>query len=208
MKIGYARVSTEEQQLETQVESLKDAGCKKIYREKISGTKKNRPELDKMLDTLRPGDTVIVWKLDRLGRSTKHLIEIVTKWREQEIAFMSISDGITFDDSPFGNMIFTVMAAFAQLERDLISERTKVALAHARKQGRIGGRRPGLSQDAKNKAAAAAELYRNDTLSISDICKQLGIARTTLYKYLRYKGVEVNSTKNLSAKVKRANRNA
>jgi len=196
MKIGYARVSTEDQNLEIQVSALEKAGCEKVYMEKISGTKKNRPELEKLLDNVRPGDRVIDWKLDRLGRSTKDLIEIVTTWRKEDISFQSLSDGITFDNSSFGKMIFTVLAAFAELERDLISERTKAGLAHARKMGRIGGRRPGLSSDAKIKAAAAAELYKQDTLTAREIAKQLNIATSTLYKYLKYMGVKNNSSIN------------
>lgn len=205
MKVGYARVSTVEQNLDAQVDALNETGCEIIFKEKISGTKKNRPELKRLMDHVRPGDTVVVYKLDRLGRSTVDLIKIVSGWQARGIKFLSLSDQITFDDSPIGKILFTLMAAFAQLERDLISERTKTALAHARKQGRVGGRKKGLSKQAKITAAAAAELYRNDNLSITQICTELGIARSTFYKYLRHQGIEVNSSRNLLKTKKTAN---
>lgn len=203
MKIGYARVSTQDQSLEAQVEALKKAGCEKVYQEKISGTKKNRPELKKMMEHLRPGDTVMVYKLDRLGRSTIDLIKIVSNWQENDINFLSISDKITFDESPIGKVLFTLMAAFAQLERDLISERTKIALAHARKKGRVGGRKKGLTESAKIKAAAAAALYKKDQTPVTQLAKQLGISVTTFYSYLRHEGVQLNSTVNSSRIEKR-----
>lgn len=205
MKIGYARVSTYEQNLDLQLDALTEASCDKIYQEKVSGMKKNRPELNKLQDQLRPGDTVIVWKLDRLGRSMKELLHIVGEWEKKEIAFVSITDKVTFDDSPFGKLIFHMMACLSQFERDIISARTKAGLASARKKGRIGGRKKGLTKQAQNTAAAAAALYQQDVAPVKDLAEQLGISVTTFYKYLKYMKVPtrdappinptVNSTK-------------
>ena len=196
MKIGYARVSTQDQNLEPQVEALEAAGCELIFKEKVSGAKIKRKELDRMISHLRPGDEVVVYKLDRLGRSTVHLIDTVEKWRKNNITFRSLSDNLVFDDTPVGNMVFTVLSAFAQFERDLIKERTMKGLAHAAKMGRRGGRKPGLSKKAKEKAAAAETLYKRRELSTKEIAKQLGISTATLYKYLKHQGVELNSSIN------------
>lgn len=186
MKIGYARVSTEDQDLSLQIDALKQAGCEAIYQEKVSATKKNRPELQAMLKQLRKGDTVMVWRLDRLCRSVKDLIDIVSRFERDGINFVSITDNITCNDtSSTGKLVFHIFAAFAEFERNLISERTKAGLAAARKKGRKGGRPKGMTRAAKIKAAAAAELYRKDELSITEICKELDIARSTLYRYLR-----------------------
>lgn len=192
MKIGYARVSTEEQHLEQQIEALEAVGCKHIYREKVSGAKSKRPKLEEMKKHLRPGDEVFVWKLDRLGRSIIDLIDTVTEWQENGISFNSISDNLQFNVSSGGNLIFHVMAAFAQFERDIISERTKAGLARARKQGRIGGRPPRLSKKAKKVAAATAGLYIQGDMSITEIAEHLNIARSTIYNYLDYMGVNYN----------------
>lgn len=193
MKIGYARVSTIDQHLDMQVQALESAGCEKIFMEKVSGTKEKRSELQKMIDMLRPGDTVVVYKLCRLGRSTTHLIKLVTDWKETGIKFQSISDGLTLDDSAFGKMLFTLFAAMVQLERDLTSERTKAGLAARRKLGRIGGRPKGLSKESRTKAAAAKTLYEKNTMSVRQIAEQLGVSLATLYKYLRYEGVKIGS---------------
>lgn len=190
MKIGYARVSTEEQHLEQQVEALEAAGCKMIYKEKVSGAKSKRPKLEEMKKTLRPGDEVFVWKLDRLGRSIIDLIDTVTEWQKKNISFRSITDDLQFNVSSAGNLIFHVMAAFAQFERDIISERTKAGLARARKQGRKGGRPPGLSKKAQKIAAATAGLYLQGDMSITEIAEHLNIARSTIYNYLDYMNVK------------------
>lgn len=187
MKIGYARVSTEDQNLSLQLEALKSYGCDRIYQEKVSGTKKNRKEFDNMLMTLRQGDTVIVWKLDRLGRSVKQLIDLMEYWLQEGIEFHSITDGLTINDSAMSRMFFTIIAAFAQLERDLISERTKAGLAEARKRGRFGGRPKGLSDTAKKLARIIYKLHHSETMSVRDIMASQQIGSTsTYYKYLKW----------------------
>lgn len=198
MKIGYARVSTLEQNLNMQVTALEQAGCEKIFQEKRSGRKVNRPELNNLLEFVRPGDMVVVWKLDRLGRSMKQLVNLVSDWRENEIHFMSITDSLTFDGTPMNNALFHVMAAMCQMESDLGKERTMAGLREARRRGRVGGRPPGLSEDAKKTAAAAKTLYMDHKMKVRDIGKRLQIAQSTLYKYLRYEGVEIGASINSS----------
>ena len=187
MKIGYARVSTEDQNLDLQLDALNKFGCDRIFQEKVSGVSKNRKEFENMLLHLREGDTVIVWKLDRLGRSVKQLIDLMETWLKEGISFHSISDGITINDSAMSRMFYTIIAAFAQLERDLISERTKAGLAEARKRGRIGGRPKGMSVDAKKKAQAILKLHATDAMSVREIMKALDVRSTsTFYKYLNW----------------------
>lgn len=193
MKIGYARVSTAEQNLDLQIDALQAVGCDRIFQEKISGARKDRPELEKMLSMLRENDEVIVYKLDRLGRSLPHLVHLVDGFKQKGILFRSLTDNITVDDTAMGQMMFNIFAAFAQFERDLISERTRAGLAAARRKGRTGGRPKGLSKEAKTKAAAAETLYRSD-MPIKQIAEQLGISQSTLYRYLKFQGV--HSSKN------------
>lgn len=188
MKIGYARVSTADQKLDLQIDALQAAGCDQIFKEKISGARKDRPELEKMLSMLRENDEVIVYKLDRLGRSLPHLVQLVEGFKKKGILFRSLTDNITVDDTAMGQMMFNIFAAFAQFERDLISERTRAGLAAARRQGRTGGRPKGLSKEAKTKAAAAETLYRS-AMPVKQIAEQLGISQSTLYRYLKYQGV-------------------
>jgi len=182
MKIGYARVSTQDQKLELQTSELEKYGCKKIFKEKRSAVKE-RPELDKLLTHLRSRDVVVVWKLDRLGRSLRHLIDLVARFRESDVDVVSLSDNIDTTTAQ-GRLIFNIFASFAEFERELISERTKAGLKAARDKGRVGGRKPGLSDDAKTKAWAAFHLYKQEDLSISDILKQLNVSRATFYRYL------------------------
>ncbi|MGH1365840.1 MAG: recombinase family protein [Calditrichia bacterium] len=187
MKIGYARVSTEDQNLDLQIEALNNFGCTRIFQEKVSGVAKQRKEFDSMIMHLREGDTVIVWKLDRLGRSVKQLIDLMEFWLKEGISFHSITDGLTINDSAMSRMFYTIIAAFAQLERDLISERTKAGLAEARKKGRIGGRPKGLSDEAKKKARAIFKLHSSDAMSVREIMKALDVKSTsTFYKYLKW----------------------
>lgn len=194
MKIGYARVSTEDQNLDLQLEALKEFGCDRIFQEKVSGVKKNRPEFEAMRMHIRPGDTVIVWKLDRLGRSVKQLIDLMEFWLNEGIHFHSLSDGITINDSAMSRMFYTIIAAFAQLERDMISERTKAGLAEARKRGRFGGRPKGLSDASKQMARIILKLHNSDTLSVREIMKSQGVKSTsTYYKYLKWAKSEKNS---------------
>lgn len=190
MKIGYARVSTKEQELNLQIDALEKVGCKQIYQEKISGTKRERPELQKMLDSLRADDIVIIWKLDRLARSLTDLVNLVNEIEEKGAGLQSLNDPIDTTTSQ-GKLIFHIFAALAEFERDIISERTKAGLAAARARGRKGGRPKGLSQKAQNTAILAEQLYKEKKLSVREICEQLSISKNTLYRYLRHQKVEI-----------------
>jgi DNA invertase Pin-like site-specific DNA recombinase len=192
MKIGYARVSTEDQNLDLQLDALKEAGCEKIFCDKISGAKSDRPELNKLKDTLRAGDTVVVYKLDRLGRSLKHLIETIAEFDKQEVLFKSISDPID-TTSAQGRLIFNIFASLSEFERELIRERTNAGLQSARARGRLGGRPKGLSEEAENKARICESLYKEQSLSANQIAKNQGISKATLYKYLRHRGVHIGT---------------
>lgn len=190
MKIGYARVSTQDQNLSLQTEDLLQAGCSKIFQEKVSGAKAERPELSKMLDHVREGDTVIIWKLDRLGRSLVHLIELVTNLENRGIGLVSLNDPIN-TTTPQGRLVFRFFASLAEFERELIRERTQAGLASARRRGQRLGRPEGLSKEAQNTARIAESLYKEGTFSVNHIAKDLGISKTTLYEYLRYRNVEI-----------------
>lgn len=194
MKIGYARVSTKEQSLDLQTDALIKAGCKaeNIYWEKLSGAKSERPKLAELLEKLRPGDELIVWKLDRLGRSIRDLIKIMTTVREKGAGFQSLQDSIN-TATPAGKLTFHLFAALAEFERDIIRQRTKAGLEAARARGRKGGRSRGLSQKAKHTAMIAERLYKEGELSTKEICEQLSISKMTLYSYLRYQGVKVGT---------------
>jgi DNA invertase Pin-like site-specific DNA recombinase len=182
MDIGYARVSTGEQTLDLQLDALTKAGCGKIYQETASGAKADRPVLDEVLSYLRKGDTLIVWRLDRLGRSLKHLIEVVAALAERGIGFKSVTEQID-TTTPGGKLIFHVFGALAEFERDLIRERTHAGLAAARARGRLGGR-PRKLTDAKS-LDLARTLYAGGETDIDTICQTLGISRATLYRYLK-----------------------
>lgn len=183
MKIGYARVSTKDQNLELQLDALNQAGCEIIFEEKISGKTKERPQLDKMFSQLRKGDVVIVWKLDRLGRSLRDLIDIVMSLNERDISFISIKDSINTETAT-GRFTFNLFAALAEFEREIISERTKAGLQSARARGRLGGRPRGLSKDSLSKAKAVKMLYEKREKTMDEIAKDLGISRATAYRYL------------------------
>lgn len=146
MQIGYVRVSTNEQNTDLQREALERSGCEQIFEEKMSGTVANRPALKKLLRTLKEGDTLVVWKLDRLGRSMRNLVLLVDELRQRGIHFRSLTDSID-TSSPMGRFIFHIMSALAEMERELIVERTLAGLAAARAKGRVGGRRPKLSME-------------------------------------------------------------
>lgn len=184
MIYGYARVSTKDQNLDLQLDALKSAGCQKIFSEKVSASRE-RPELEKLIGFLQPGDTVIVWKLDRLARSLKDLIKLVSDFKEQKVSFISVQDKID-TASAQGRLIFNIFASLAEFERDLIKERTVAGLDAARARGKKGGRPEGLSQDAEIKAMAVYHLYQDNSLSISQIQKETGVSVATLYKYIRY----------------------
>lgn len=190
MIFGYQRVSTKDQTFDMQTDALKQYGCEKIFSDVASGAKSRRPSLDNLLSQLRSGDVIVVYKLDRLGRSLKHLIELIDSFTKMKVGLVSLNDPVD-TTSPQGRLITNIFASIAEFERELIAERTKSGLASARARGRIGGRPEGLSKEAENKAAAAEVLYKDGKLSISEICAQLSIARSTLYKYLRIRGVNV-----------------
>lgn len=183
---GYARVSTIDQNLDAQKDALSKYGCEKIYYEKASGKNVERPQLQKLLGSLREKDVVVVYKLDRLARSLKDLIDLVTELASKKVDFVSISDGID-TSTAVGKLMFHLVGAFAEFERDIISERTKVGLESARARGRKGGKPKGLSAEAQKKAARAKFLYDERKLSIYEICKILEIkSKTTLYKYITF----------------------
>lgn len=190
MKIGYARVSTKEQSLNLQEDALRKAGCEKIYSEQISGAKSERPELQEMIKHLRQGDIIVVWKLDRLGRSLRDLVKLVATFQDSGVGFQSLQDTID-TTTPTGKLTFHLFAALAEFERDIISTRTKAGLAAARARGRKGGRPKGLSKKAQDKARLAESLYQEKERSITEICDHLHISKPTLYRYLRSRGVTI-----------------
>ncbi|MGZ0656008.1 recombinase family protein [Coraliomargarita sp. W4R72] len=192
MKIGYARVSTNDQNLDLQLDALKAEGCSRIYQEKISGSKSDRPELNKLKENLRENDTVVVFKIDRLGRSLKHLIETVAEFDNMGAKFKSLQDPIDTTTSQ-GKLIFNIFASLAEFEREMILERTNAGLQSARARGRIGGRPKGLSEDAENKARICESLYKEGRLTANEIAKNQSISKATLYKYLRHRGVEIGT---------------
>jgi len=192
MKIGYARVSTQDQNLNLQLDALKAEGCEKIFKEKASGSKAERKELSKLLEHVRKDDIVVIWKLDRLGRSLKNLVELVGNLIEKKVGLKSLNDPIDTSTSQ-GRLVFNIFASLAEFERDIISERTKAGLAAARARGRFGGRPPGLSQESETTAIAAESLYKSNELSVSEICDKLKISKPTLYKYLRIRNVKIGS---------------
>jgi DNA invertase Pin-like site-specific DNA recombinase len=191
MKIGYARVSTKDQNLSLQMDALQNEGCKQIFQEKVSGAKSDRPELKKMINQLREGDVIVTWKLDRLGRSLRDLVNLVNEIQEKGAGLKSLNDSID-TTTPQGKLTFHLFASLAEFERDIISERTKAGLEAARARGRKGGRPKGLSKEAKDKAMIAETLYKQGDMTVSQICRHLSIARSTLYKYLKVRGVKIH----------------
>lgn len=181
MLIGYTRVSTQDQSVDLQKDALEKSGCEKIIVEQISGTIRNRPSLDKTLDMLREGDTLVVWRLDRLGRSLKDLIELINQLEERQIGFRSLQESIDTTSSG-GKLIFHIFGALAEFERNLILERTRAGLAAARARGRKGGRPKSLN---KSKREVAIKLYEEKMHTIKEICQIMGISKPTLYSYLR-----------------------
>ena len=177
---GYARVSTEAQNLDRQIDALKKYGVDMIYNEKMSGTKRDRPELTKMLDRMTEGDTVVVESLSRLGRSTKDLIELTELFERKGVHLVSLKESIDTSSST-GKLLFTLMSAIAQFERDVIADRTKEGLRSARARGRIGGR-PKANPDAVRKAV---KLYRTGQYSVKEIEELTGVKKSTLYRNLR-----------------------
>ncbi len=180
MLIGYARVSTVDQNLGLQKDALINAGCEKFFEDTISGTKASRPGLSNAMDFARPGDSIVVWRLDRLGRSLKDLITLVNKLDESEVGLQSLQEAIDTTTSA-GKLIFHVFGALAEFERNLIVERTMAGLAAARARGRKGGR-PKALNDEKRKLAV--KLYNKKECTITEICEMMKISKPTLYKYI------------------------
>ena len=188
VRIGYARVSSDDQNLDLQRDALKKAGCERIYEEKESGGKVDRPQLLRLMESLRLGDTLVVWRRDRLGRSLKHLIDTVEKLEAQGVGFQSVTEAIDTTISS-GKLVFHIFAALAEFARTLVRERTKAGLTAARARGRQGGRPKVLSDDKRKMAQA---LRDDPSHSIQSICKTLGISRTTFYRYTQTADVPKN----------------
>src|SRR5207248_1134430 len=182
MLVGYARVSTSEQTLDLQKDALEKLGCSKIYSDVVSGAKEERKGLQEALEYVREGDTLVVWRLDRLGRSLKHLIETITELNNRKIGVKSITENI--DTTTSGEkLVFHIFGALAEFERDIIRERTNAGLQAARSRGRLGGRPKSLSG---KKTAMAQALYNDKNNTVDEICKTLNISRTTLYRYIKF----------------------
>jgi DNA invertase Pin-like site-specific DNA recombinase len=180
MLIGYARVSTADQSLDLQVDALTQNGCEKIFTDTISGAKAARPGLDQALDFCRDGDTLIVWKLDRLGRSLQHLLEVVDKLENRGVGFRSLQEALDTTSSG-GKLIFHIFGAIAQFERDMIRDRTLAGLAAARARGRKGGRRKALTP---KQIEIGKTLASDRNRSVTDICETLKISKATYYRYI------------------------
>jgi len=186
MKIGYARCSTADQNLDWQIDALHKEGCQKIYQEKVSGTKKERPELMRMLDALREGDTVVVCELTRLSRSTKDLFELVEKISSIGADIKSLKEAWLDTTTPQGKLLFTIFAGVSQFERDLTYQRTMDGLAAARARGRLGGR----PKCDEKKIKQAIAMYNAKNIPINDITSATGISRATLYAYIHREKLE------------------
>ena len=181
MLIGYARVSTEDQNLDLQRDALEKAGCEQIFTDTVSGTKARRPGLEQALSHLREGDTLVVWRLDRLGRSLRHLIDTVTSLQEKGVGFKSLTESIDTTTSG-GRLVFNIFGSLAEFEREIIKERTQAGLEAARSRGRTGGRPKALTQKQVN---MLHQLAADKNRSVDEICKTLGISRMTFYRYLK-----------------------
>lgn len=193
MKFGYARVSTRDQNLlNLQIDDLLANGCEKIFQEVVSGANVARPELKRLLEQTRRGDVIIIWKLDRLGRSLKHLVTLISELLEIGVGLKSLNDPIDTTSSQ-GRLVFNIFASLAEFERDVIIERTQAGLKAARARGRKGGRPKGLTEAAKRKAVAAKALYNEGNLSVTEIAGNLGISKGTLYSYLRHERAAVGT---------------
>lgn len=179
MLIGYARVSTQDQNLTLQREALINAGCEKVFEDKVSGTRADRPGLSKTLEMLREGDTLVVWKLDRLGRSVKQLVDMVSELNKQGIQFKSLTDSIDTGTTS-GRFFFQVMASLAEMERELTIERTRAGLEVAKKLGRKGGRKPKMTD---SKIESAKKLLSSG-VPPKEVAKNLGVSVSTLYRWL------------------------
>jgi DNA invertase Pin-like site-specific DNA recombinase len=182
--IGYARVSTPDQDISLQCEALRRAGCRddRIFFDTASGARTARPGLEACLQTVAPGDTLIVWRLDRLGRSMAHLVMLIETLRQRQVGFRSLGDGAIDTTTASGELVFHIFSALAQFERRLIQERTRAGLAAARARGKQGGRRPLRPDDPRVRMAYT--LYADQSLTVPEICQTLRISRATLYRYV------------------------
>jgi len=186
MFIGYARVSTHDQNLELQLDALEKAGCEQTFQEKITGKNKDRPELNICLKTLRAGDVLVVWKLDRLARSLKDLVEIVSELESRGVGFKSLTESID-TTSPGGKLIFHIFGALSEFEHSLIRERTIEGLKAARARGRKGGRKPAMNRSDVQKAAA---MLKDPLITKTEVAKHFGVSRLTLNKSLNREGYD------------------
>jgi len=189
MLIGYARVSIGEQNLDLQIDALKQAKCDRIFTDEMSGAKSERPGLDEVLTFLRENDTLVVWKLDRFGRSLKDLVLRVEELKQRNIYFVSLTENID-TTSPTGKLQFHIFSALAEFERDIIRERTMAGLRAARARGRFGGRPKTMTNE---KLERASKLMKSSDYSIAAICEMVGVSRSTLYRHLKPNG-ELRST--------------
>ncbi|MEW9810137.1 MAG: recombinase family protein (plasmid) [Candidatus Symbiodolus clandestinus] len=189
--VGYVRVSTQDQEVQLQVDALEKAGCAKnmIFIDKISGIKSERPGLEKCLARLTAGDTLLVWRLDRLGRSMPHLVQLIEDLGQKGIGFRSLCDGVIDTTTASGELIFNIFSSLAQFERRLIQERTRAGLAAARARGKQGGRKKISSIEPK--VLMAKNMHQNHGMSINDICKTLKISRASFYRYINLKHGQV-----------------
>jgi len=181
MLIGYARISTQDQTLALQRDALEKAGCEKIFTDRVSGTKQERKGLTEALSHVREGDTLVVWRLDRLGRSLRHLIDTITDLGERGIGFRSLTENIDTTTSG-GKLVFHIFGSMAEFEREIIRERTLAGLASARSRGRKGGRPKALTD---KEIQQVRELYQSNALPVEDICRRFNITRMTLHRYVK-----------------------
>jgi DNA invertase Pin-like site-specific DNA recombinase len=184
MKVGYARVSRQDQNLDLQRRELEAADCEKIFEERVSSRKERRPVLQEALDYLRTGDVLVVWRLDRLGRSLKELIELVGDLQERGVEFKSLRESLD-TTTPGGKLVFHVFASIAEFERDIIRERTMAGLEAARARGRKGGRKPVMDE---RKIALASNLMKARVMPVSEVCEAVGVSRATLYRNVKPDG--------------------
>ena len=184
------RPTVQDQNLALQLDALRTAGCEKVYQEKVSGATADRPQLSKLLEMIREGDTLVIWKLDRLGRSLAHLIKLVADLEQRHVGLLSLNDPVDITTAQ-GRLVFRIFASLAEFEREVIRERTLAGLASARRRGQLLGRPKGLSKAAERKARIAESLYKEEKYSVEQIARELTISKTTLYKYLRRRGVAI-----------------
>lgn len=178
--LGYARVSTQDQTTELQHDALEAAGCQRVFTDTASGAVDERVELAKLFDHVRPGDTVVVWRLDRLGRSLRHLIDTVNALADRQVGFRSLTESIDTTTSG-GKLVFHIFGALAEFERELIRERTKAGLSAARSRGRVGGRPSVMTPD---KTATARQMYESGDYTWDAIAEVVGVSRSTVYRHL------------------------